>query len=239
MSDLTQANKEAFDAFAASYDLKSWQLKLSSLLRTSLQQNKDWLGAQWASPGEDRAVELLDYACGTGAASIALKSFVTHITGLDLSEGMIAKYNETMVKLGYSPNEVHGVVADLASSAHDQLPETTKQYDVAVISLALHHVDDSAAVLKALAKRLKRVTGVLVVVDFLPFKHAHKGHAHKMAETIKQHGFTKEQMAELYSSTGFENFGFIVVPERVSIGDDKHGGEDFRDMFIARGSRSV
>ncbi|QIW94551.1 hypothetical protein AMS68_000069 [Peltaster fructicola] len=235
MADLTQANKNAFDEFAATYDLDPWQLQLSSMLATYLQQNKDWIGAQWTSAKDPRPVKLLDYACGTGAASVALKPFVTTITGLDISEGMVDRYNIAMSKLGYTPQEAHGAVADITNSDYDHLPEVNEHYDVAIISLALHHVPEPELLLKALAKRLKLATGVLIVVDFLPFEHAHKGHKHKMAHTVKQHGFNERQTADLYKLAGFEDFGFIVVPERVKIGEEEKGAVSHRDMFIARG----
>ncbi|KAK1069570.1 hypothetical protein LTR33_010872 [Friedmanniomyces endolithicus] len=113
MSAFTEANRKAFNDLSATYNTKPWQHKISQQVSDALQQRRDWLGVAWTQPDNDddksRDVRLLDYACGTGAITKALGPSVTTIRGIDISESMVAKYNEAALSSGLTTEQAHAV----------------------------------------------------------------------------------------------------------------------------------
>ncbi len=81
---------------------------------------------------ESAAVQVLDLGCGTGtvAKSILRRFPNARVTCIDLAENMIAV---AQARLGVRP-EIRYVVSDFSSL------EINAEYDVAVSSLALHHL---------------------------------------------------------------------------------------------------
>lgn len=240
-ASLTEANRKAFDAFAETYNAHPWQQRLAKQILEVLQSRKEWFGVRWSEQGKERNVKLLDYACGTGAASIALKPFVTQILGMDLSAGMVQRYNEAMNELGLSHEQAHAVVRNLASDSTASDDDDAELFDAAVVSLALHHVDDPGLIMQKLAQQLKPDTGVLIILDFMPFKHRpheHKGIHAKMAHTITQHGFTQQQMQDLFQQSAMVDFGFEVIEEPVVVGDDEET-QSKKQMFVAKARRAA
>ena len=192
----------------------------------------------------------MDYACGTGAITQALGPYVSTIRGIDISEGMVEKYNEAARSSGLSSEQANAVVGDLLA---DQVPEHLagpdfQSFDVAVIGLGFHHFEDPALALKRLSERLRPGEGVLVIIDFLPFEHKdeqERKHREQnpgadfpeMAHTIKHSGFTEPQMKQLYAEAGLQEFGFDVLPEP-AVMELKTGTKE-RTIFIAKGKRGA
>ncbi|KAK0833269.1 hypothetical protein LTR03_014929 [Friedmanniomyces endolithicus] len=264
MSAFTEANRKAFNDLSATYNSKPWQHKISQQVSDALQQRREWLGVPWIQPNDDddksRDVRLLDYACGTGAITKALGPSVTTIRGIDISESMVEKYNEAALSSGLTTEQAHAVAGDLfAEKVSPQLSGPEFQlFDIAVIGLGFHHFEDPALAIKRLAERLKPETGVLVIVDFLPFadevarehqhqhqhQHSHEnahsageGGASEMAHTIKHTGFTREGMEKLFADGGLEGFGGSVLDEPAVM--EMESGRKERKVFVARGRRSA
>jgi len=221
---------------ASTYNSKPWQVKISQQVADALQQRKDWLGAQWvdsdAEPGTG-SIKLLDYACGTGAVTKALGGYVNTIRGIDISENMVSHFNEAARSSGLSQEQANAVVGDLLGAtvpAELQAPEYY-DFDVAAIGLGFHHFEDPPLALIRLAERLKPATGVLIIVDFLPFDHMAD-----MQSTIKYNGFTANGIKRIFEAAGFEDFGFEVVPEPVIM--ELKDGTKKRTLFVAKGRRT-
>ena len=101
-------------------------------------------------------------------------------------------------------------------------------------------------------QRLKAETGVLIIVDFLPFEHgAHShgsggdnhNHNHGQAHgqptarnTIKHHGFTSDGIQRLFSAAGLEDFAFDILPEPAVFEFEE--GRKARTIFIAKGRKA-
>jgi SAM-dependent methyltransferase len=233
------------------YYSKPWQVRLANQVSDALRERKDWLAVNWYDPAEpktDRQVRLLDYACGRGAITKALGPWVTTIRGVDVSDGMVEKYNETARESGMSEAQAYAVVGDLIGEQVPEylLGEEFKNFDVAAIGLGFHHFDDPLRCLQRLKERLI-VGGQLIIIDFLPFNkgqfgHGHgHGHSHEhkqvdMGHTIKHSGFTKEEMERLYKEAGLVDFGMDILEEPAIMELDS--GTQERTIFIAKGKRA-
>lgn len=205
---------------------------------------------QWANEGDGRDVRLMDYACGTGAITTALGPYVTTIRGVDVSENMVEQYNRATESSGLRPEQANAVVGDLiGESVPDHLTGSEYQdFDIAVIGLGFHHFEHPQRAVKRLAERLKPGTGVLVIIDCLPFSYEHKldeeyrkQHPEDhdfpdMSSTIKHDGFTRDDMSKLFSDSGLEGFGWSTVDEPAVM--ELKSGTRSRTIFIAKGRRA-
>ena len=149
-------NKHPSD-LASTYNSKAYQVKISQQVSDALQTRKTWLGAQWTTPEEQqqqspREVRLLDYACGTGAVTKALGSYVTTIRGIDISENMVKHYNEAARSSGLAPEQAHAVVGDLlgATVPSELSGPDFYDFDVAAIGLGFHHFENPPLAVKRL-----------------------------------------------------------------------------------------
>lgn len=101
---------------------------------------------------------ILDVACGTGAQVFELAATAKDVTGIDLSESMIRKAEQTRQKRNIS--NVHFRVCD----ATGKWKFEDNQFDVAIITLALHQFppENYATILD----EMKRVANQIVIADY-------------------------------------------------------------------------
>jgi ubiquinone/menaquinone biosynthesis C-methylase UbiE len=126
-----------------------------------------WLGLPTTGEPQDK---MLDYACGDGLPSRTLKPHFKTCIGVDVSAGMLAKYNATATRLALGPEEMIAVRGDLFAEPVEPtdppLPEELLQnFDLAAICMALHHMEDIQLAISKLAERL-RPGGTLLVIDW-------------------------------------------------------------------------
>ncbi|KAK3709678.1 hypothetical protein LTR37_010705 [Vermiconidia calcicola] len=164
---------------------EAWVQDLVLKIQTYLQQNVDWLGIDLAEEAR-----VLDYACGHGTVSLALLNALPSTTtfqGIDIHPKQVERYNASAL-VESAQERMSGIQGDLTNpSAELQNPEYF-DFDVAIMSMALHHCPDPAAMLKQLRDRLKK-EGVLILVEGLGRRpHAHGGHQHQH----HGHRFTEE-----------------------------------------------
>lgn len=159
-------------------------------------------------------------------------------------------YNEAARSSGLTPEQAHAVVGDLLTKEEPtellKMNDLSEPFDIAVIGLGFHHFESPKLALERLRDRLKSGTGVLVIVDFKPFSHEQEQERKfnernpgadfpDMAHTIKHDGFNEEQMRSLYESTGFDDFGYDVLPEPAVM--EWQSGTKERTIFIAKGTK--
>jgi len=158
---------------------------------------------------------------------------------------MVDGYNNHAKESGYSPEQMIAVKGDfLGDDSFDNWSDDLRNFDVAVISMALHHVDNPGKMLKRLLERLKP-GGVLMVIDRAARKeggqegahnHGHHHHhhhqhevdlnAHPTGKTIhpEHQAFAPEFLQKIFDSAGCSSATFryvehsedFVVPESVS-----------------------
>jgi len=174
---------------AEKYSSKAWQIEMQQRIADELRAKLDFIGVSWAGEQSvsEKQVRLLDYACGTGNISRALAPFVTSITGIDLSENMAAKFNESFAgsSLKTPPRLAnggtgHAMVGDLLSDPPSSTLDKPElfDYEIATVGVGFHHFPDPAQALARLAQRVKAGTGVVLIIDWLPDEAGHQAHHH-------------------------------------------------------------
>ncbi|KKK15696.1 hypothetical protein ARAM_007255 [Aspergillus rambellii] len=238
-SDWTEKNRQTFEKMSRSYRA-DFAEGLKILFKT-VQAKRGWASDIWTDTeaGKGREIKMLEYACGPGMVSMALAPFVTRIIGMDVSDGMVDEFNKNAQEEGMSDKMV-GIKADLLGEsvpAEISGPEFY-DFDVIVVSMALHHFQKPELAMSRLAERLKK-GGVLIIIDIIPEHQDDKdnGLRHvtpsEVAETIHRHGFSQEDMNKLYGDAGFATgFKYQVIEEPLVF---KKGDNVFhRTIFMAR-----
>lgn len=171
---------------------------------------------------------------------------------------MVAEYNNNAASAGVS-QKVVGYQADLLSEPTIKDSPDWTNLDMLVISMALHHFEFPDQALQKLGARLKK-GGVLFIIDLVPepghFKghdnHHHHHHSadsqgeddqkHKhefgeAAHTVKTHGFSQDDLQNLFQGAGFgSQTGYQVLPTPLEFTkDDKIFS---KTVFIARAQRA-
>lgn len=126
--------------------------------------------------------KIIDVACGTGAQVFELAKSARFVMGIDLSESMIKKANQTKNKLGIRNTEF------MVDDATNLSGFYKNEFDISTMSLALHqfHPVQYALILG----EMKRISKKLVIVDYsVPLPKNIFGYGSKWAEFMagKEH----------------------------------------------------
>jgi SAM-dependent methyltransferase len=172
---------------------------------------------------------------------------------------MVTHYNEAARSSGLTTEQAHAVVGDLIGPEEPVAELSGPEFynfDVAAIGLGFHHFEDPPLAVKRLGERLKAETGVLIIVDFLPFEHNpdaaaqhnhnhnhgsehshHQQPPHSAAHTIKHSGFTSAGIERLFAAAGLtEDFAFDILPEPAVF--DFPEGRKERTLFVAKARKA-
>ena len=178
--------------------------------------------------------------------------YVTSIRGIDVSDRMVDKYNAEAREAGMSEDDMYAVRGDVMAPAGGPLEgQDFFDFDLIIMSLALHHVDDPNNMLAKLVERLKP-DGRIMIIDWLPSgkasSHAHGEHRHEhagegrdhdhkphpAAHTISFDGFSKEQMESMLKEAGCSSSDYVLAkyPSQVP-----HGPNGEKHLFFAKGTK--
>lgn len=104
----------------------------------------------------------------------ALFPYVSTLRGIDISDGMVEKYNHAARSQGLSEQQMYAVQGDLLSPTTTSASANSKlqgadffNFSIIVISMALHHIEHPQELIKKLVGRL-RPGGAIVVIDWVP-----------------------------------------------------------------------
>ena len=165
--------------------------------------------------------------------------------GVDIAEAMASRYNKIAREKGFSENQMIAVQGDLTS---DNTPEpfNSEEYfnfDLIVISMALHHLKDAQNAVNKLVERLKPGTGVLVVIDWEIKKDAHgKDNSdwvkkeHAAQHTVAHAGFEEGQFKEMMIKAGCNEASYLSFAERTAIPMAKDG---YMQLFSGKGKKKA
>jgi len=138
-----------------------------------------------------RSMQLLDFGSGTGLLGFNFLPHVASVTFADPSEAMLARVAAKLREQA----DGWGSVYRLDPSALT-LPE---RYDAIVSLMTLHHVPDTAAVVRLLAEHL-RPGGWLALCDL----DAEDGSFHDDPEEDVHHGFDRADLVALAEGAGLD-----------------------------------
>ena len=141
----------------------------------------------------------LDVGAGTGRLSILLSDRVGSVVVTDPSAGMVQVARERIQAAGLG-DRLRAVQADLTT---DPLEGA---YDVVWSSMALHHVQDLAGLLRSVAELL--VDGGRLAIADLEEDRDGAFHADK-ADFAGHDGFDRERLAEQLADAGFGDVSFV------------------------------
>lgn len=154
------AGASSANAFAAELfqDLGARYDRLAEVL--SFGQNGSWRRELVRHVAQASPRSILDVATGTAGVAISLaRSTQADITGVDLSEPMLARGRERVVSLGLE-NRIHLQVARA-----EELPFPSESFDAVSFTYLLRYVEDPAAAVSELV-RVLRPGGVMASLDF-------------------------------------------------------------------------
>ncbi|KAL4759017.1 class I SAM-dependent methyltransferase [Aspergillus foveolatus] len=242
MTDFAEKNRQVFNKQAAVY--KSDFEGAVEALVSVVHDQRTWVSDTWVDTeaGKGKEIRALEYACGPGHISLALAPFVSRVVGMDISENMLEEFKKHVHEAGRSDTMV-AVKADLVSeSSPTEIsgPEYF-DFDLVVVSMALHHFEHPEKAMNRLSERLKK-GGVMMIIDLIPNDHHDHEHDHallqmgEVVETISKHGFSLDEMRTMYENAGVGNeFKYQVLEKRLPFTKD---GKTFeKTIFIARGQK--
>jgi 2-polyprenyl-3-methyl-5-hydroxy-6-metoxy-1,4-benzoquinol methylase len=143
---------------------------------------------------------VLEYGCGTGLLGFALRPSVAEVTLADRSEGMLEEAKRKITASGMT--NLTAVRLDLLS---DPVPK--ERFDLICSLLTLHHVPDTAALLRAFHAMLPP-GGRVCLADL----DAEDGSFHGLDVDV-HHGFDRAALGAQLEAAGFRRVLFQTVFE--------------------------
>ena len=163
------------------------------------------------------------------------------VRGMDISSGIVSQYNQMAQKEGFPSETMRAIQGDLLNPAATPSPELNSveffNFDVIVMCMALHHVENYTDMIQKLADRL-RPGGALVIIDWVAISESGCPVAAQAMElsnhTMTRMGFEEIDVKEAYGKAGLEGWSWKWCSKR-SIVPDEIGGE--QQLFFARGHK--
>jgi putative AdoMet-dependent methyltransferase len=173
-----------FDTSARDWDQRPVSLQLSAVPVRLLAQLK-----------LQSSDQVLDFGAGTGLLATAIAPQVAQVTALDTSAPMLKVLDEK----GFS---------NITTLHKDIFAGLPGQYDAIVSCMAIHHVADTAALMRAFAIALHR-GGRIALVDL----YAEDGSFHddNVAKGVQHFGFVPAALQTLAEQAGFVDVAFSEI----------------------------
>lgn len=142
---------------------------------------------------------VLDFGAGTGLVAARLAPKVKHILAVDISQAMLEQ-------LAKKP-ELEGKVEIFCQNILEE--PLGRQADLVVSAMAMHHVEDTQALLGAISEHL--VPGGRVAIADLDKE---EGDFHPPGvEGVYHAGFDREALASTFKAAGFKDVDFVTACE--------------------------
>ncbi len=170
-----------FDQAAATWDGEERRVRLAKGVTEAIVK-------RCALPAD---LDVLDFGCGTGLVSLALRPLVRSVTGVDTSRGMLDVFERKVSELA-----LDGVRALLVSP--DTPLAVAGRFDLVVSSMALHHVADLAPLFARFREHL-RPGGRVALADL----DLEDGTFHEDATGVVHLGFERVAFTALLAAAGF------------------------------------
>jgi ubiquinone/menaquinone biosynthesis C-methylase UbiE len=197
-----------FDQSAANWDSEPRRIELMKAVGKAILRD--------AKP--TKAMDVLDYGCGTGLVGLFLLPHVRSVTGADSSAGMLDVLRTKIREDGI--NGMTTIQLDL-----ERQPVPRERFHVIVSCMVLHHVANLEQVLRAFHEMLLP-GGVLCVADL----DTEPGvfHSAEAAVSVHHHGFDRPTLQDQLRTAGFAD---ITISTAHTIQKPVDGG-DMRNFSV-------
>ena len=138
---------------------------------------------------------VLDFGAGTGLLSVPIAPKVAQVTALDMSAAMLQVLDEK----GF---------ANITPLQQDIFAGLPGQYHAVVSCMALHHVADTAALLRAFAAALHS-GGRIALVDL--YQEDGSFHGDNQAKGVQHFGFAPKALQALAEQAGLMDIAFSEI----------------------------
>jgi len=182
-------SRERFDKAASQWDAKPRRVELAEKISAAISSHIPL----------SRAMNAMEFGCGTGLVGLALAPSLGHLTAIDSSRGMLDVLQEKIASQGLQ--NVRPLCYDLL---HDNYRET---HDLIFCAMTLHHIKDAEGLLARFAELLNP-GGYLAVADLV----TEDGSFHDpAAKGIHHHGFNPKRLSSFLSTLGMEDIGVETI----------------------------
>ena len=181
---MTTPSPTHFDAAARDWDQRPLSQQLAAVPERLL--------AQLPLRASDH---VLDFGAGTGLLSAPIAPKVAQVTALDMSAAMLQVLDEK----GF---------ANITPLQQDIFAGLPGQYHAVVSCMALHHVADTAALLRAFAAALHS-GGRIALVDL--YQEDGSFHGDNQAKGVQHFGFAPEALQALAEQAGLMDIAFSEI----------------------------
>ncbi len=172
-----------FDQVASTWDEDAGRVRLASAVADAIARQV----------GLTPAIDVLDFGCGTGLLTLALRPHVRSVTGADTSPGMLSVLERKVLDQG-----LESVTTQLLRSADGYA--IAGEYDLIASSMTLHHVADLTSLFARFRAHL-RPGGRIALADL----DREDGTFHDADVTDVFHlGFERPELEAILSAAGFD-----------------------------------
>ena len=140
-------------------------------------------------------MQVLEYGCGTGMVSRSLSPHVATILAVDTSPQMLEVLRQKAREEGL--DNIETLVHDLT-----QHPLPSKDFDLVLSSMTLHHIPEVEPLLHQLVATLKP-GGYLAVADLV----TEDGSFHEDSNGVSHHGINPETVRAILAKNGGQDIG--------------------------------
>ena len=201
---MTTPSPTHFDTAARDWDQRPMSLQLAAVPERLL--------AQLPLRASDH---VLDFGAGTGLLSTPIAPKVAQVTALDMSAAMLQVLDEK----GF---------ANITPLQQDIFAGLPGQYHAVVSCMALHHVADTAALLRAFAAALHS-GGRIALVDL--YQEDGSFHGDNQAKGVQHFGFAPEALQALAEQAGLMDIAFSDI-----LSLQQHNGRAY-PLFLMTGRK--
>lgn len=181
----TVSDTDRFDQAATTWDEEPRRVTLARAVA-------DEIGRQVNLSPE---IDVLDFGCGTGLLTLALRPLVHRVTGVDTSSGMLGVLRQKVHAQGLANVEIVRLDPELPLSLGTR-------FHLIVSSMALHHVQDLATLFRRFHELL-HAGGRIALADL----DREDGSFHEDGRGVFHLGFERSEILSLLTSTRFAELG--------------------------------